>query len=149
MLSLDRISLSKCLIGGRVYQVNVDWSLPELLEDVCLCTRQDMYQHDKAPAHYKHYIHKFWMPNFQQSWSGMVDWSWPLQSPDLIHSDFFSLTHSKENVYQIPAVSLKKTVDCVHAQVALVNYMVWWVNSHWFNKTVCDPAGQGTFEQLQ
>ncbi|EFN63727.1 hypothetical protein EAG_00069, partial [Camponotus floridanus] len=66
-------------------------SLPELLEDVPLATRNAMwFMHDGAPAHFSRIAREFLTATYGDRWIGRGgSHLWPARSPDLNPLDYF------------------------------------------------------------
>ena len=91
-------------LNGEKFRKFLRDDLPELLEDVHLETRREMWlQLDGAPAHYHANVRKFLNRQFADRWIGRgATHNWPARSPDLTCLDFFLWGHIKNVVYQIP-----------------------------------------------
>ncbi|XP_026827071.1 uncharacterized protein LOC113562299 [Ooceraea biroi] len=83
--------------------------LPNLLEDVDLCTRRRMWwQQDGAPAHRSRLITIYLNEKFHRKWIGMGSRTheWPARSPDLTPMDFFLWGYIKEKVFAIQPTTM-------------------------------------------
>lgn len=94
-------------LNGPVYLVFIRDILPELLQDVPLNIRYDMwFQHDGAPAHFGNNVRNYLNVTFEQKWLGRGGpVHWPARSPDLTPLDFFLWGHMKQLVYSTPVES--------------------------------------------
>ena len=89
-------------MNGQYYSIFIERALPELLQDIPLLSRRDMwYQHDGAPQHYTNNIVQLLQERFNHRWIGRNGpVLWPPRSPDLNPIDFFLWGHVKEMVYE-------------------------------------------------
>lgn len=91
-------------LNGETYLNFLRANLPELLEDVDLQTRRNMWlMHDGAPAHFTRNVTTYLNETFPNKWigrSGPI--SWPARSPELNMCDFFLWARMKELVYRTP-----------------------------------------------
>lgn len=78
-------------LTGEMYKLFLENNLPELLEEIDLDTRQQMwYQHDGAPPHFRQDVRNFLNNSFPERWIGRRGpIHWPARSPDLTPLDFF------------------------------------------------------------
>lgn len=89
-------------LNGRQYANFLQNDLPELLEDIPLHVRRDMfYQHDGASARFSVSARRILNEKFPNSWIGRRGpMNWPARSPDLNPMDFFVWGHMKEFIYR-------------------------------------------------
>lgn len=91
-------------LTGPIYRRFLEEVLPELLENVPINVRQQMwFQNDGAPAHFAVQVREDLAQRFGHRWiarGGAV--SWPPRSPDLTPLDFFLWGHVKSLVYETP-----------------------------------------------
>lgn len=94
-------------LNAPVYLVFLRDILPELLEDVPLHIRRDMwFQHDGAPAHFGNDVRGYLNMTFERRWVGRGGpVHWPARSPDLTPLDFFLWGQMNELVYSTPVES--------------------------------------------
>lgn len=91
-------------LTGQIFYDFLDNNLNELLEDVPLIIRRNMWlQLDGAPAHYSLMVRELLDERFQERWIGRGGpIAWPARSPDLTPLDFFLWGYVKHLVYQEP-----------------------------------------------
>lgn len=89
-------------LTGAVYQQFLQNVLPDLLDDVPLIIRRNMwFQHDGAPAHFSMLARQYLTEHFPNRWIGRGGpVHWPARSPDLNPLDFFLWGHIKSLVYE-------------------------------------------------
>lgn len=99
-------------LTGPIYLNFLEEILPELLEDVPLDIRQQMWlQHDGAPAHFSVAVRAHLNETFGGRWIGRGGpVAWPPRSPDLTPLDFFLWGHMKSLVYETPVDSEEQLV---------------------------------------
>lgn len=102
-------------LNGRLYRDFLMNTLPELLEEISLHSRREMwFMHDGAPAHFaiiaRNVLNR---PNyFRNRWIGRAGpVAWPARSPDMNPLDFFLWGHCKSLVYSRPVVSIEDLRD--------------------------------------
>lgn len=78
-------------LNARHYLSFLQNELPELLEDVPIHTRLEMFfQHDGAPAHFGLLVRNWLNENFPNRWIGRGGpVNWPARSPDLNPLDYY------------------------------------------------------------
>lgn len=88
-------------LNGNYYLQFLEENLPELLEDIPLFIRCNMwFMHDGCPAHFSRNVRDFLNNTFPQKWIGRGGpIPWPPRSPDLNPLDFFLWGFMKERVY--------------------------------------------------
>lgn len=93
-------------LNGETYRQFLEETLPQLLENIPLQTRQNMwFMHDGAPAHFSLTVREHLNATFGQQWIGRGGPQlWPPRSPDLNPLDYFFWGHLKSLVYATPAV---------------------------------------------
>lgn len=91
-------------LNGEMYLNFLNNDLFNLLEDVPLATRANMwYLHDGAPCHNTGIVRTWLQNNFPNRWIGRNGpVSWPARSPDLTPCDFFLWGYMKQLVYAVP-----------------------------------------------
>lgn len=107
--------VGNCLLGpielpqrlnGPHYLDFIQNTLPQLLEDVDLATRREMwFMHDGAPPHYALEVRQFLNNQFPRRWIGRGEEApvkWPPRSPDLNILDFYFWGFMKGKVYATP-----------------------------------------------
>lgn len=88
-------------LTGNVYCNFLKHTLPDLLEDVPLATRNAMwFMHDGAPAHFSRIARELLSKIYDNRWIGRGGpQPWPARSPDLNPIDFFLWGYLKLLVY--------------------------------------------------
>lgn len=91
-------------LNGDNYLAFLQQMLPELLEDVPLDIRRNMwFQHDGAPAHFTLAVREYLTATYGDRWIGRGGpRAWPPRSPDLTPLDFAVWGHLKSLVYETP-----------------------------------------------
>lgn len=91
-------------LNGQEYRHFLEFTLPELLENVPLVVRRAMwFMHDGAPPHFSIVARQFLDATYGENWIGRAGpQSWPPRSPDLNPLDFFLWGHLKALVYKTP-----------------------------------------------
>lgn len=89
-------------LTGEMYLHFLTFNLPELLDNVNLATRRNMwFQHDGCPAHYSRAVQDFLNQQFPNRWIGRGSlFPWPPRSPDLTCLDFYLWGRLKALVYK-------------------------------------------------
>lgn len=99
-------------VGGAEYLDLLENHLGNLLEDVPLAIRQNMwYLHDGAPPHFTRQVRNWLNENFPRHWIGRgqdAPVAWPARSPDLNACDFFLWGHLKDVVYSEPIATIEE-----------------------------------------
>jgi hypothetical protein len=110
-------------LNGHLYLEFLQHVLPELLQDVPLDIRRDMWlQHDGAPAHFSLRVREYLNDQFPNRWIGRGGpVSWPARSPDLSALDFFLWGYVKSLVYETPVrgeedLLARVMAACTHVQ---------------------------------
>lgn len=100
-------------LNGERYRHFLTYSLPDLLDDVPLLTRRDMWlQMDGCPAHYAAATRNWLDMNYRLRWIGRGGpVAWPPRSPDLTPLDFFAWGAIKSQVYATPVHSVAELED--------------------------------------
>lgn len=93
-------------LNGDTYRQFLEETLPGLLEEVPLATRNTMwFMHDGAPAHFSIVARNYLNNTFPQKWIGRGGpQPWPARSPDLNPLDYFFWGYLKSLVYATPVV---------------------------------------------
>jgi len=94
-------------LTGYTYEVFLRNELPDLLEDIPLMIRRQMYfQHDGAPPYYTRHVTEYLNESFPNRWLGRGGpVARPPRSPDLTHLDYNLWGHMKTLVYETKADS--------------------------------------------
>ena len=89
-------------LNGKIYKIFLEETLPDLMDDLPLAVRQDMwFQQDGAPAHYTLEVQEFLNKTYPARWIGRGGpVAWPPRSPDLTPLDFFSWGYIKSLIYE-------------------------------------------------
>jgi hypothetical protein len=97
-------------LNGMVYLNFLREELPDLLDDVPLQLRQNMwFMHDGAPAHYSVAVREHLNESFPNQWIGRGGpVPWPARSPDLNPLDFYLWGHLKTLVYSSPIDTIEE-----------------------------------------
>lgn len=92
-------------LDGANYLHFLQATLPELLEDVPLDFRRNMFfMHDGAPPHFARAVREYLNEQFAHRWIGRgqeAPIQWPPRSPDLNPCDFFIWGALKTKVYEV------------------------------------------------
>ncbi|KMQ84872.1 hypothetical protein RF55_16973 [Lasius niger] len=93
-------------LNAYIYLQFLQHVLPDLLEDVPLNIRRDMwFQHDGTPPHFSLDVREYLDQNFPNRWIGREDpIAWPARSPDLNPLNFFFWGYVKSLVYETPVL---------------------------------------------
>lgn len=93
-------------LNGNDYLNFLQQTLPDLLEDLPLIARQNMwFMHDGAPPHFTLAVRQHLHEIFPEHWIGRGNDApihWPARSPDLTPCDFFMWGAVKSKVYSSP-----------------------------------------------
>lgn len=91
-------------LNGQTYLIFLQDVLPELLEDLPINIRRQMwFQHDGAPAHFSNEVRQHLNAVYNNQWVGRGGpVSWPPRSPDLTPLDFYLWGYMKQLVYATP-----------------------------------------------
>jgi hypothetical protein len=91
-------------LNGVRYRVFIEQVLPELLEDVPIHTRHQMWmQLDRAPVHFSVQVCRVINAKYPGRWIARGrPVAWPPRSPDLTPLDFFLWGHIRSLVYETP-----------------------------------------------
>lgn len=89
-------------LNGEAYLNFLRDNLPDLLEDVPLRLRQEMwFMHDGAPPHFSLRVRAYLDIAFPRRWIGRGGTvAWPARSPDMNPCDFFLWGYLKDLVYR-------------------------------------------------
>ncbi|CAK9820332.1 hypothetical protein ANTPLA_LOCUS10558 [Anthophora plagiata] len=109
-------------LNGATYQHFLEHVLPNLLEEIPLEIRKNMYfQHDGAPAHYAANVRAYLDETFRDRWIGRGGpVSWPPRSPDMNPLDYFFWGHLKTTVYRDPLRTREEMVARIHSAVVSI-----------------------------
>ncbi|CAH1957620.1 unnamed protein product [Acanthoscelides obtectus] len=141
-------------LTGPIYRRFLGEVLPELLENVPLNVRQQMwFQHDGAPAHFAVQVRAYLAQRFGHRWiarGGAV--SWPPRSPDLSSLDFFLWGHVKSLVYETPVETEQDLIGRITAafEITQNEYQMFSQvrRNHVRRLNRCIHVGGRHFEQL-
>lgn len=93
-------------LNGENYLQFLQQTVPELLEDLPLLLRQNMwFMHDGAPPHFTLAVRRHLHQQYPNRWIGRGDdapRNWPARSPDLTPCDYFLWGALKTEVYLTP-----------------------------------------------
>lgn len=141
-------------LTGNDYLHFLENSLPELLEDVPLNVRRNMwFLHDGAPAHFSHLVREHLNNIFENKVIGRGGpVPWPPRSPDLTPMDFYLWGLMKAMVYNTEIVDLEDLRNRVQAAAAeirqqglgLAEYVESWVR----RARLCIQQVGANFEHL-
>lgn len=94
-------------LNGEHYLQFLRDYLPDLLDNVPLATRQNMwFMHDGAPAHFSRNVRDHLDIIYPNRWIGRNGpIAWPARTPDLNSCDFFLWGHMKSVVYRTPVIN--------------------------------------------
>nr|XP_015839914.1 PREDICTED: uncharacterized protein LOC107398877 [Tribolium castaneum] len=99
------------ILTGQEYLSFLENHLPELLEDLPLADRVDMwFMQDGAPPHYAVDVRQWLQQHFAGRWIGRGNEAphfWPPRSSDLNPLDFYLWGTIKQEVYKIPVENLE------------------------------------------
>lgn len=138
-------------LNGGAYLQFLKEVLPELLEDVPLNVRRNMwFLHDGCPAHYSLSVREFLNETFPQRWIGRGGFiPWPPRSPDLNPLDFFLWGYIKEKVY---ATEIQNEEDLrlkINNAVLQLRQNFPPISGNWIRRAqLCIQDGGRHFEQL-
>lgn len=88
-------------LNGQTYERFLSEDLPELLDDVPVLLRRNMwFQHDGAPPHSTRNVRTILNRRHPNMWIGRGGpVNWPARSPDLSPLDYFLWGHLKQYIY--------------------------------------------------
>ncbi|XP_060537062.1 uncharacterized protein LOC132708633 [Cylas formicarius] len=123
--------LNGFLIGPYFYEgtLNADrylrflqTTLPELLEEVPLDTRMNMWlQHDGAPAHNAQKVTRDLNREYPNRWFGINGpVRWPARSPDITPPDYFLWGYLKNVIYEEPIEDMADLINKISAACAAI-----------------------------
>ncbi|XP_023313209.1 uncharacterized protein LOC111693200 [Anoplophora glabripennis] len=109
-------------LNGADYRQFLEEVLPELLEDVPLQVRENMYfMHDGAPAHFSLVARQYLDDEYQDRWIGRGGpHPWPPRSPELNCLDFFFWGHLKTLVYATPVENVDQLRERIVASCDII-----------------------------
>jgi len=97
-------------LNGDSYLHFLQYALPELLEELPLNLRRDMFfMHDGAPPHFARAVRNYLNETFAGRWIGRgqeAPIQWPARSPDLTPCDFFLWGALKTQVYELDNLNI-------------------------------------------
>ena len=110
-------------LNGPRYLNFLQTTLPELLEEVPIQIRQDLWlQQDGAPAHNSQTVIDFLNYHYPDKWIGTYGpIQWPARSPDLSPLDYFLWGHLKDVVYEEPIEDMADLVNKIQASCAAIS----------------------------
>lgn len=110
-------------LTGQNYLLFLQNNLPELLEDVPIQTREQMWlQHDGAPVHNTREVKNYLDNMFPNRWIGRGGPKrWPARSPDLTKMDFFLWGYVKEEVYKMEPTTKEEMKERIKAVFRNIN----------------------------
>ena len=141
-------------LNGNIYCIFLEEVLPELMEDVPLVTRRQMwFQHDGAPAHFSTIVRNYLDQRFNERWIGRGGpIAWPPRSPDLSSLDFFLWGHMKTLIYETPIETEEELVARITAaayQIQNIPAVFERVRESMFRRChLCIEANGGIFEHV-
>lgn len=100
-------------LTGSLYLEFLRTQLPNLLEDIGECVRNNMWlQQDGAPAHYHNEVRLYLNQVYPEKWIGRGGFiPWPPRSCDLTPLDFYFWGYVKEAVYRECPTTLENMKD--------------------------------------
>lgn len=140
-------------LTGHTYLRFLRRNLPDLLDDVPLATRRDMWlQNDGCPAHYALEVRNYLNEIYPGRWIGrMGPILWPARSPDLNSLDFFYWGYLKNKVYETPIPNLNELRRRLHHFAAEANErrLARFISRSFIRRChACVRAGGRQFEHL-
>jgi hypothetical protein len=141
-------------LDGRSYFNFLKEILPELLLNVPVHIRRRMwFQHDGAPAHFRHEVRELLNLTYGEQWIGRGGpIRWPARSPDLTSLDFFLWGHLKNLVYETPVASPENLIAKIVAAAGEIQDdpdMLSRVRQSYVHRyNVCINVGGRSFEQV-
>lgn len=141
-------------LTGPIYLTFLQQVLPELLEEVPLGIRQEMWlQHDGAPAHFSLDVRNYLNQVYGERWIGRGGpVAWPPRSPDLTPLDFFLWGQMKNLVYDTTVESEEDLVARILAASQEIQTTLGNFNRLYTNLlrrcNACVDAGGRHFQHL-
>lgn len=145
------------IITGAVYLDFLQNTLPDLLDDVPLRQRANMwFLHDGAPPHIQRDVTNYLRDTFQIRWIGRnapVPRKWPPRSPDLNPMDFYFWGHMKTLVYNGVDINdedeLRHRVFQAAETIRAMPNTLERVRNNWLRRLqACVDSDGGHFEHL-
>ncbi|KAJ8980142.1 hypothetical protein NQ317_014636 [Molorchus minor] len=138
-------------LNGHSYLHFLEGVLPDLLEDVPLQVRREMFfMHDGAPSHIALPVRTFLNTLFPERWLGSNGpVPWPHRSPDLNPLDYFLYGHMKSVIYKTEVDDIDDLQQRVFAVAADITPDVLVRVCENFNRRIdaCILADGNHFEQ--
>ncbi|XP_076280938.1 uncharacterized protein LOC143209337 [Lasioglossum baleicum] len=125
--NVDKQILGPCILPDKLdgprFRVFLEHTLPNLMDDVPLAIRQNMFfQMDAAPAHHAVSVRTHIDQTFEDRWFGCGGpVAWPARSPDLNPLDFFLWGYLKNEVYRKPVRSAEEMLARVRGTIAAIS----------------------------
>ncbi|XP_066148942.1 uncharacterized protein [Euwallacea fornicatus] len=143
-------------LTGEIYLQYLQNSLPNLLENLPLQLRRDMWlMHDEAPPHFALNVRNHLNQQYPNKWIGRgndAPVKWPPRSPDLNPMDYFLWGHLKSMVYMTTVDNEEQL--CQRIQDAINNIrndeeVMQRVHFNFLRHiNLCIRANDGLFEQF-
>jgi len=143
-----------CNLNGPLYLNFLEETLNELLEDVPLNLRQNMwFMQDGAPPHYSLQVRNYLNRVFPHRWIGRgSEFPWPSRSPDLNPLDFSIWSQMKASVYKETANSREELLQKIQEAANEIKNRrdMLFKTRRSFRKRIekCIEVEGGHFEQL-
>lgn len=142
-------------LNGASYLLFLQNTLPELLEDLPLQLRLDMwYMHDGAPPHFSMNVREFLNQQFPNRWIGRGNncpQRWPPRSPDLNKCDYFLWGTLKDFVYSTPVETREDLWNRISNKCTIIKNDIQLLDKVDFNFRrrvhLCLRENGGHFEQ--
>lgn len=138
-------------LNGASYLHFLQETLPELLEDIPLAVRRNMwFMHDGCPAHFSRGVRDHLDTAFPQKWIGRGGFiSWPPRSPDLNPLDFFLWGYMKGLVYATEVNTIGELRRRINNTAENLRQQFPRVSENWIRRAQLCVQVQGQhFEQL-
>jgi hypothetical protein len=106
-------------LSAQIYRVLLDEMLPELLEEIPLSPRRNMWlSHDGATAHFARQVREHLAATYENRWIER-DWpvAWPPRSPPL---DLFLSGYMKTLIYSSPVDSEEHVIARIFEAAATI-----------------------------
>lgn len=117
-------------LNGQLYLEFLQQQLPQLLEDVDIASRENMwFMHDGAPPHFSLIVRGHLNRVYPNRWIGRGGAvPWPPRSPDLNPLDFFLWGHLKSLVYATPVETREELYERImyHSNAIRENEGMLW-----------------------
>ena len=141
-------------LTGNTYEVFLRNELPDLLEDIPLTIRSQIYfQHDGAPQHYTRHVREYLNKSFHNCLLGRGGpVAWPPRLPDLTPLDYYLWGHIKALVYETKVESRAALRDRIFSVAEHIrdhpDNVPSATQSLLMRAENCIATGGGHFEQL-